>query len=119
MEIVIFAEVFICFPTFTELKFIAIVLFEMIICELGKHRLSKYEAGKYMAKEIAHEICKGSITPIEGAKQIWNICIECGELTQEIGIFGGRVGEYDDLPHMHDHISNLIKADAKSFIGNH
>ena len=91
-------------------------LFEDVLADLGRLRMTKPEAGRFIAQEYAEDICKGTITPVEGARTIWRVSLECEELGRELGIFGGRVTEYEGLPSGHDRISDMIVYEAKDLI---
>ena len=41
-------------------------VFEKVLVELGRPRLTKREAGRLIAREYAEEICTGKTTPING-----------------------------------------------------
>ena len=93
-------------------------LFERALNELGRTRLEKVEAGRFIANYYASQICSQYILPIEGARLIWRLEQECPELSQELGIFAGRVSEYEGVPlASRKHISDLIVADAHALIG--
>jgi hypothetical protein len=72
-------------------------LFEKVLAELGRSRLTKAEAGRIIAREYAGGICKGAISPVDGARAIWRVSLECEGLSGELGIFGGRVTEYEGM----------------------
>lgn len=91
-------------------------LFEKALSELGRAPLSKLEAGRMIAREYAEEIANGKLSPIEGARLIWKVSLDCEELTQELGIFGGRASEYEDLPSERKLISDTILAEAKQLL---
>lgn len=93
-------------------------LFGKVVSEMGRTRLSKSEAGRCIAREYARKICNGKISPVDGARVIWKVSLDCEELTKELGIFGGRVSEYDDLPDVRDRISELILSEATSLLSN-
>jgi hypothetical protein len=92
--------------------------FEKALSEIGMPKIDKANAGRIVARYIAQKICDGHVTPIEGAREIWKITLECRELTDELGIFSGRASEYEDLPDMRDRISEMIVHEAQSLIGN-
>jgi hypothetical protein len=91
-------------------------LFEKVLRELGRSPLTKPEAGRMIAREYAEQICRGTIVPVEGAQAIWRISLECEELRSELGIFGGRVTEYADLPAERESISEMIVSEARKLI---
>jgi hypothetical protein len=64
-------------------------LFEKLLTELGRSRLLKAEAGRIIAQEYAEEVCNGTVTPIDGARAIWRVALECEELH---GSWGFSVG---------------------------
>src|SRR5437879_5071793 len=55
-------------------------LFQKILAELGRTALTKPEAGRLIAQEYAEEICNGAITPVDGARAIWRVSLECEDL---------------------------------------
>jgi hypothetical protein len=89
-------------------------LFEKSLTELGRSRLSKAEAGRVIARDYTYQICNRKLTPIEGARAIWRVSLECEELTRELGIFAGRVTEYEDLPSLRERISEMILSEAQA-----
>jgi len=91
-------------------------LFEKALKDLGRSRLKKAEAGRLIAQEIAQQITQGKVTPLNGAKAIWKVTGECEELCQELGIFGGRVTEYEGMPDGRECIADLILAEAKALL---
>jgi len=89
-------------------------LFEKALVELGHSRLTKAEAGRIIAEEYADQICKAKISPVEGARAIWRVTLECGDLTRELGIFGGRVSEYEGVSsESRENISKMILSEAR------
>jgi hypothetical protein len=90
--------------------------FETVLQELGSPRLSKTEAGRRLAREFARKISDGEIAPIDGAKAIWKIELECRELRHELGIFGGRASEYEGCPQQQGEISEVIVEEAKELL---
>src|SRR5438874_355978 len=62
-------------------------LFEKVLSELGQSRLTKSEAGRFIAREYADAICKGTLSPVDGARAIWRVSLECADLSAELGIF--------------------------------
>jgi len=91
-------------------------LFKKALSELGKSPLSKLQAGRIIALEYAEHIISGRIPPVEGARLIWKVSLECEELIKELGIFGGRVSEYEDLPSQRELICDTIRAEAKELL---
>ena len=78
--------------------------------------MAKPEAGRVIAQEYAEGICKGTITPVDGARAIWRVSLECKELSGELGIFGGRVSEYEGLLDGRERISEMIVCEARELI---
>jgi hypothetical protein len=93
-------------------------LFERVLSELGRSRPTKAEAGRFIAREIAEQICQGKVSPVDGAEAIWRVSLECEDLSAELGVFGGRVSEYEGWPHGRERIAETIVADAKELLAN-
>jgi hypothetical protein len=93
-------------------------LFEKVLMELGRPKLTKPEAGRIIARDYADRICKGEVTAVDGARAIWRVSLECDDLSHELGVFGGRVSEYEGLPAgpEREHFSEIIVAEAKELI---
>jgi len=91
-------------------------LFEKALTELGRSALTKPEAGRIIAREYAGQICDGTVAPVVGARAIWRVSLESEELSRELGIFGGRVSEYEGLPSGRERISEMILSEAKELI---
>src|SRR5262249_42182319 len=54
-------------------------LFTRVLSELGKSPLSKPDAGWMIARDYARRICSREIIPIEGARAICRVSLECEE----------------------------------------
>ncbi len=91
-------------------------IFEKALSELGCPRLSKQEAGRMIARHYAMKISNHELKPIEGARLIWRILLECPELTPDLGIFAGRVTEYEDCPPNRDGIERMIRLEAEALL---
>jgi len=92
-------------------------LFEKALAELARSPLSKAEAGRTIARHYASQICSGELPPLEGAKAIWKITLECEALVGEFGIFGGLATQDDGgSPTLRDHINDMIVSEAKELI---
>ncbi len=91
-------------------------LFEKVLTELRRSPLTKAEAGRIIAGEYAKKICQGTVTPVDGARAIWRVSLECEELMPDLGIFGGRVSEYEGLQDGRERISELIVTEARELI---
>ena len=81
-------------------------LFEKGLHEVDRTRIGMAEAGRIIARGYARQICDKEITPIDGARAIWRVTLECRELDPELGIFGGRASEYEDLPELSQNLVN-------------
>jgi hypothetical protein len=93
-------------------------MFEAALAELGRQRLTKVEAGRLIAKDYAQKICDGQLDAIEGARLIWKVSLESDELGSELGIFGGRVTEYEGMPELRDREAAMILEEAQALIGD-
>ena len=91
-------------------------LFEKALTELRRHRLTKSEAGRIIAREHAEAICKGAISPVDGARAIWRVSLECEDLGGQLSIFGGRVTEYEGMCEGREAISELIVSEARDLV---
>jgi hypothetical protein len=91
-------------------------LFEKALTELGRTRLARAEAGRMIARDYAEQICNEAIKPVDGARAIWRVSLECPELEGELGIFGGRVSEYEGLSDGRERISAMIVSEARELI---
>jgi hypothetical protein len=93
-------------------------LFESALRELGRPLLTRAEAGRLVAQEWAERVCAGSVAPVEGAKEIWMISLECDDLGNELGIFGGRVSEYEGLSTAadRDRVAEMIVGEAQRLL---
>lgn len=91
-------------------------LFLMSLEELGMKVPSITEAGLSTARRIANDILIGSVTPYEGAKNIWeDIYTKYPDLTR-LKPFVGMASEYeDDEEHRKEYIEDIVK-EAKKFV---
>lgn len=92
------------------------LLFERALLELDRERMDIAEAGRLIARDYALQICAKTISPIQGAKAIWRVSLECDEPISELGIFAGRASEYEDLPHLREEISEDIVQEAYALL---
>ncbi|HWB20196.1 MAG TPA: hypothetical protein VG711_07850 [Phycisphaerales bacterium] len=91
-------------------------LFNRSLDELGIPMPSPSEAGLTWARRIADDIVRGTVTPYDGAKQIWvKVYTRFPQLT-ELRPFVGFASEYeDDKAHREDY-SRLILDECKKLL---
>jgi len=71
-------------------------LFEEILDEFGVGIPDRSRAGLILARAYAAQITNGSLSPYEGARQIWNIQLDVEGLMQELGPFVYWASEWQD-----------------------
>jgi len=91
-------------------------LVEKVLTELGRSQLPKSEAGRIIAREYAEQVCNGTGAPVEGARANWRVSLECEELSAQLGVFGGRVSEYEGLPDERGRLCEMIVSEAEGLI---
>lgn len=83
-------------------------LFLKALDELKKPLPSPRDAGLSLARDIADQVVKGTITPYQGAKAIWHdIYARFPELV-ELRLFVGLASEYEDDEKHRDAYSDQI-----------
>lgn len=73
-------------------------LFEKSLAELGVPVPTQDEAGLLVARSIAEEVLSGSLSPYEGAKQIWGRIYVRNPHLHALKTFVGLASEYEDDP---------------------
>ena len=96
-------------------------LFEQALIELGIPDEPKEKAGIRLALFYAHEIVSGSVTPYDGARNIWgNVATEFMStneaLWQQLVSFVGYASEWEDDPDNREHYEKEIVKDALELI---
>ena len=92
-------------------------LIERALRELGKEPLDLSAAGLSSATLLCKQIVAGTISPYEGAKNIWRIYNRCG-MPQSLARFVGCASEWEDDVDHRDHYDKLIIEAAKKFLLN-
>jgi hypothetical protein len=67
------------------------------------------------AVAIASEILQGETDPHPGAKRLWLMQIELAALEEELRLFGGLAGEWEDAPAHREAYERDIIAAAEAF----
>ena len=93
-------------------------LLERVLGALGCTRPDRTTAGRLLAFNLAIQICDGLITPIEGARAIWLISLDCEELEHEFADFGGLVSEVDGVWELEGIVSTKITEMAHKLLQN-
>src|SRR5436305_2091962 len=56
-------------------------LMERALAEVGRRKLSKADAGRILARDYARQIVSGQLSPNAGARKLWQLDLDCEELS--------------------------------------
>jgi hypothetical protein len=94
-------------------------LFRQILRELGIS-INRSSAGLVLATHYARQIVFGSMTPYDGARNIWwnvaNRVMQEKEIWNQLRIFVGLASEYEDYPPGRPEFERQIRDEAKRLI---
>jgi hypothetical protein len=93
-------------------------MFEKVLQELGRRRLSKTEAGHRLAMETCQDIVSGRISPYEGARKIWWEIWDADRNLDHLRVFVGLASEYEDDHTHRSEYSNDILQEARRMLEN-
>ena len=91
-------------------------LFTKTLNELGVPIPSPSEAGLELARRIAESITRGTVSPYDGARQIWEEVYTRFPQLAELRPFVGFASEYEDDEVHRDVYSNLIIEESKKLL---
>ncbi len=88
--------------------------FEQILAENGMGGMSKIEALKHYAKQISNSILSAEITPLDGAKLIWQATINAKERGfHDLDSFIYAASEMEGRPEDKEFFENAIREEAR------
>jgi hypothetical protein len=90
--------------------------FRSVLRELEIEIPSRREAAILVATEIARGITQGTVSPYEGATEIWGLVISSRELLTELDAFIYAASEWEDRPEDHTLFAAGIMAAAHDLV---
>jgi hypothetical protein len=82
--------------------------------------INRSSAGLVLATHYARQIISGSVTPYDGARNIWwnvaNRFMQEKEIWNQLRIFVGLASEYEDYPPGRPEFEKQIRDEAKNLI---
>jgi hypothetical protein len=90
--------------------------FRSVLRELEIEIPSRREAAILVATEVARGITQGTISPYEGATEIWGIVVSSREHLPELDTFIYAASEWEDRPEDHNLFAAGIVAAARDLV---
>ena len=94
-------------------------LFDRVLAELGRSRLTDREAAYVVATAAAKDIVSGSASPYEGAARIAYAAYHAAGQPDELAPFYYWADEWEDHPEYRDACEADIRRHAATFLAGH
>jgi hypothetical protein len=95
------------------------LLFDRVLAELGRSRLTDREAAYCVAAEAAQDIVEGRVSPYEGAACIAYTAYHAAGQPEDLAGFYYWADEWEDHPEYRDACEADIRRHAAAFVVDH
>ena len=86
--------------------------------ELAIEIPSSREAVTLLVTEVARRIAQGTVSPYEGAKEIWHVATSSDEHFPEFDAFVYAASEWEERPKAHKSFAAAIVAAARDLVAS-